>query len=231
MSILEGAAGIYSDDFSGATFPEAQWSKVNDDGGNGVTITQSGFGTSDAWAVFTIASGERRDILDGGNALRLEQPCTPATAFEMTAKVETLVSVNDQEVGIYIRNTAATYGVNMGIYQLDGDKWAWSADVFGQASGPGMDNLVNSWTGPVWFRIAYDGGTEVVCSASDTGAFGGEEETATWEPDNLAANFVGIYAATFDTDPAWETEFDFFFESSAIISPEDPTGRRVMVIS
>ena len=234
MTTVLGAAGIYSDDFAGVTFPDpaASWTKRNETGG--AAITQTGYGTADAFAQFSIPGGTAYEQFTTVGGLCLEQACSGATAFTLTAKVETLPSVNGQEVGLYVVNTAETQGAYIALYYSGGGLNAFSTNFITNPT-PDLDVGV-SYTAPAYLRLSHDGGDSFTCAASDTGAFGGEQNTVTFNRALLDPAKVGIYCGSFNDGgiPAFTTQFDYVFESSAVISPEDDipaTTRRVMVIT
>jgi hypothetical protein len=234
MSFAAGAAGIYSDDFSNSgTFPDTAtvgWAKINETGG--ASVTQEGYGTADARAVLSIPSGTAYEMWGSKGGLCVEQSCTDAD-FTLQAKFDTLPSVNGQEIGIYMRNADNTIGMSCGFFYDSGALNRWAAEY---ESSREIASAAFTATAPAYVRMQWNTtANETTFKWSDTGAFGGEETTTVDTVSNVAPAFVGIHAASFDSGgiPAFVGKFDYFFETSAVISPEDPVAStsRIMVIT
>jgi hypothetical protein len=233
MSFSAGAAGIYSDDFSNSgTFPDTAtvgWAKINETGG--ASVTQEGYGTADARAVLSIPSGTAYEMWGSKGGLCVEQSCTDAD-FTLQAKFDTLPSVNGQEMGIYMRNTDNSIGMSCGFFYDSGAFNRWAAEYENSRT---IASAAFTATAPAYVRLQWTTSTNTCTFKwSDTGAFSGEEVTTT-DVTDVVPVFVGIYAASFNSGgiPAFVGKFDYFFETSAVISPEDPVAStsHIMVIT
>jgi hypothetical protein len=224
MAILEGAAGIWSDDFSSGTL-ESPWTFTDELVGDGASSYEfEGAGTSDARCNITVFGGALARHWGDGNAYapRIEQDVTTATDFEIEAKFDVYPSINETTCGIGI--VCAGDDITIQAYYYGDEFRVESA----KGATPGADTL-ESPSGPIYFRIKYVDSTDTFTTYfSTTGTFGAAHDSWVYTATNQQ---VAFFAGNFIDAPANLAKCDYFFETSAPIDPEDAGTRRIMVIS
>lgn len=220
-----------SDDFSGSTFPETFWTEVIPSGPEG-SITRTGFGTSDAFAVLQVDAGNTHGMWITKDGCALEQGCADQD-FTIETKMNLPPSVNIEEAGIYVVNSAESTGVVAGFYYNGGLQY-WAASFIAQSAH--HDASATALEGDeVWIRLQWDAtAEEVTYSWADNAAFTSAETDGPNAMAGFVPNKCGIYVGNEPGNQALSvTEFDYFWEIGAPISPEDPVSgsRRAVIIT
>jgi hypothetical protein len=232
---MAGAAGIDSDDFSSGSL-ESFWTGLNG------APTFEGTGTANAWIVLSTTTSDYHYWNDGPTTVRgnaVVQPCTDNTDFTIEVKIETLPGNDGEECAIFcheIGTTSATIGTSFGYYYDEG------LFLYRANSPGGADFIFSSErtgdSAPMWLRLEYTASSGVwEFHVSDDGS---DWATGANVVSNLTESNTGwsdphvgiIVNNTGSNQVAHSQKFDYFWEVTDPISPEDPTGgRRVMVIS
>jgi len=256
MTILQAANGIYSDDFNEETATiNPIWTFTDRQAtGPAATCVVDGFGGADPGALFTLPAGYDRDMYENTAAgtinfsTSLLQTVTWAgggdgnnTPFQLVCKINEVPSVNGQSCGFAFYSATVGQWIRSDLY-YDGALKSFNAHCDSETFTPqqwGNVTLTNPPTAgnPIWLRFTRD--YAVVAYHSLDWSDNGDDVTPTWNSiivdGTYAMNItqVGIFAGT--VSAAHAPKFDYFFETSAPISPEDEVGgtpaRRVMVIS
>jgi hypothetical protein len=238
-----GAAGIYSDDFYDGSPLQSHWSVKTE---TGSSHDFEGAGTSDAFVVLTQDNTSHKLDPDIEHYY-IYQSVSSDTDFEIEVSWDVLDETYGVEGGILCEDSTGANMVGLGKYRkfspayrtifsfkVDDDSfdYAWGDDVNVGTSNLSMPltmrikRTVNGGTPPddLWeFWYQEDGESEVKLSTTPVFDF--------------TVDKVGIYIANHDTVPAGEHKADWFFENSAVISPEDTQegllngARRVFVVS
>ena len=230
MPTASGASGIVSDDFyetslTGRT-PDPGWIEL-DKLANLSPYTHIDSQTLEACIGLAVPNQHVIDVPDL-NAHCLVQPCTNGD-FEIECKIDTRSTTNGTEQGIVVLNgsnppTDSSNWLVLGNYVSSGNQRSY-------ASQGGSDAIITFTAAPLWLRLNRSGNdwSAYYSTAATYPTFTQIGTTYTYA---YTVSYVGIYCASF-LAVANAAEFDYFFENSAPISPEDQptTTRRVMVIT
>jgi len=248
MTTSIGAGGIYSDDFQSGGSLDGIWAETDPQGD--CTVALTGQGTGNAFLEITVPqSGLNHDAYIPNNACRVLQPVTsPNVSFSCTVKMEgAKPSASYQSRGLMV---VATEDSGHRYYRLD-NYYGGSDYVYtGLGFGVGVTgfqqkanvNLTTTVTDPFWLRItrtyvdgvndnwetfySLDGSAYTSIVTWESGPDSGDEYTFT-------PAYIGVFAGNSNNPAQYTAKFDYFFEDSAPISPEDgvggPAPRRVMV--
>lgn len=216
-----GAAGIISDDFYSGTL-EAQWTEQDPSAGG--TISFEGAGTSDARMVLDITAADH-SFDDGSlnlvnNALQVLQDASDAD-FAVEIKMDTLASATSVEHGIWVQDSGGTNVIVFGVYrQADTEDRVYSCEATSGVLSYAWDDVslgYGSISAPYYLRLTR---------STNNWTFEHGENPAsltalTGQSKTFTVAKVGIYSANFTENNASTIKFDYFFETSAPIVPED----------
>ena len=236
------ASGIESDDFQSGGTLDAMWTETDPQGD--CTVALTGQGTGDAYLTIAVPTGANHDAYIPNNACRVMQSCTD-TNFEIVVKMEGTKPAGDyasRGLMVHCSEDSGARFLRFDQYYGGGDRINLSVGT-GAAfyTNPGNDLAVTA-TDTFWLKLTRSnnvgGGVADWVAAYSTDGSG---YTTVWSWTSNAAGAyrsfltptaVGVMAGNTGT-PAYTAVFDYFFESSAPISPEDgvggPAPRRVMV--
>jgi hypothetical protein len=225
MTTSAGAANLYSDDFQSGGTLSGVWTEY--DPATDATVTLTGQGTSDAWCQIAFPSGSH-GYAGTWNAPALLQSVTANTNFGIQVSVASDTGAADGHVfGLVAFNAAKTDWYTFNAYRASG---SYSLET--QRVGDFWSDSAISAAFPLKLRLTYtynSGGSDSWLCEYDLGSGFTTHTTDTFD---MSLSTVGFFIANFGT-PAHTRSFDFFFESSAIISPEDAvtSTRRIFIIS
>ena len=233
----ESNTGIYSDDFSkndgsGEDGLGSWWTYYDPVAPASVGVSHEGQGTSDAFVVIDVDSGDEHDTWYPLTALQLYQD-TNDVDLEIVASFESIPGAPQYEIcGIYAQDSVAGYHIQVvalrltasselkiNIDRCDNSPTSWNNVGSGTVDqSPSTIQLHLDRTGDVWLaRWGTDGG-------GPTNMSGG----------TLALNIdrVGILTGNAAAENAFTNKVDYFWEDRESITIEDPlSSRRVMVIT
>lgn len=214
-----------SDDFFGPSINTGLWTAVDPDGDSTFGISRSG-----NQLVIETPAGSRHDAwIDAGatppitfNAPRLMQPATN-TSFEIIAKFQSQMTINEQDQGILVQQDANTF-LRFDVFAFDRNATAFAAFIDGGPDLSPYSSVEPLGHQPIWLKVARVGNTWTYSTSSDG---------TTWKEQltfDLLMNVtqVGVYAGNPSPSgtpaPPNQVIVDYFFNGAAPITPEDGGG-------
>lgn len=215
-----------SDDFFGPTINTGLWTAVDPDGDSTFGISRSG-----NQLVIETPAGSRHDAwIDPGapggpitfNAPRLMQP-TANTSFEIIAKFQSQMTINEQDQGILVQQDANTF-LRFDVFASDRNAIAFAAFIDGGPDPSPYSSVEPLGHQPIWLKVTRVGNTWTYSTSSDG---------TTWKEQltfDLLMNVaqVGVYAGNPSPSgipaPPNRVIVDYFFNSASPVTPEDGGG-------
>ncbi len=216
LSVTSG--GIVSDDFRSATLNTALWTVVNPAPVS--TFALTGSGTVNARLAVSIPAGSSHDAWDTGNFTpRIMQPTTN-TNFEVEAKFESSLALRYQFQGIVVQQDAANY-VRFDFVRDASSTRFFSASFVANTPTVRKDAAITN-ANPLYLRVKrvanqWTGSYSLNGTTWTTGVTFAHTLTAT-----AIGPFFGNQGSTPSASPAFTGLIDYFFNTAARISPEDP---------
>ena len=249
MTIQQGNAGIYSDDFSDVSASNTLWDTTTRI--NGGSVSFQGAGTADATCTVSVPAGSPHDAWVDDQACQVLQP-TNGAAFDIQAKFQgTAPSIQFQERGLIVRDDTTTSFLRYDNFSADatdvGDFYFFSAMLDPGVTGKNpLQSAAFPQQSDVWMRIIWDptgdggNGSMQLYFSFDLPNLGWTLwrtiDYSTVQPTcQVFPTHVGFFGGNEGSNPAYDATIDWFMEASATIDPEDdlntPTPTRMTVIS
>jgi Divergent InlB B-repeat domain len=209
-----GPSDVFSDDFNracGALDP--RWTVIDPLGDSTVEVT--GIGTSDAQLRISIPGGSEHNAwTEGLTAPRVVQPMNDAD-FEVEVRFQSFLSADIQGQGIIVENAAGDF-VRFDFYSNGTDVRIFAGDVESGVGATHYNAVIPDAYGE-YMRMAR---------AGDLWTQEYSNDGVLWWP---AASFslaftptqIGVFALNSSSNPAHTVIADYFFNTSAPVSPED----------
>lgn len=201
-----------SDDFSSGQLSTDVWTIV-DPVGDG-TVSNVGVGTSNPQLSLSLPAGTAHDAYNKNNALRVMQPVTD-TDFQVAARYTSSPSLKYQMQGILVEEDANDWlrfdvhstGSSWRIYAaktVDGSTSRLLQSTIPMSDGVALrvTRVGDAWT----VEYSSDGHTWVECGTVSSA---------------LRAARIGPFVGNSGSNPAFQAQLDWFFDTSHPIVPED----------
>ena len=244
-TVSTGAAGIESDDFQSGGSLDGIWTVTQGSSpSNDCTVSLVGQGTSNAQCTILVPqSGNEHDFWSTNNSCRVTQTCNAASDFEVTVKMEgSAPSAQYQARGICVYDDTNGSALRIDNYYGGGAFNIFAAFIDFGVNGSTQNDSAISSVDTLWLRYKWTQSTEAhqwfySTNGTDFTAYGGNDNASIASGPGagyvVTPERVGFFAGNSGNPAAYTAVFDYFFESSAPISPEDgvggPAPRRVMV--
>jgi hypothetical protein len=221
---LGGPTSFTSDDFNSHNLKRPLWSLTNPLGD--CRILMQGVNTGDAVIEFSVPAGSSHSFTGGSNDVpRIMQACQDNT-FQAEIKFNSAIVEGSGSVtgqGIMVEGTggdAIAFGYSTG----DGGNYSvfalTSTDGFGSYNVPLYKNIAPYGASPTWLRVARN-------KTNNYWKVYTSPNGVTWTLADsfqvvLTASKIGAYVLNEGSTPqAFTSTIDYFFNTDAVINPED----------
>jgi regulation of enolase protein 1 (concanavalin A-like superfamily) len=183
-------------------------------------VVLNGAGTPDATVTIAVPAGLSHDPWALNNAPRLMQPARDED-FQIEVKLESTMNLRFQEQGVIIEQDADNW------LRVEFHSDGAQIKAFASATIDGVPSVKINYavqpvpaSVPMWLRVTRQGNTFTQEYSLD----GETWSTAGSFSQPLAVSSVGIFGGNFNPtgdSPAHDAIFDYFFETSLPVVPED----------
>jgi len=211
---------LVSDDFS--PWPEPVWTFVDPAGDSGYTVR--GLQSEDAWLVLSVPAGSSHDAWIVNGAPRWMQGADDGD-FEVELRIDNELAAANQFQGLIVEQDDAVW-IRFDVYS-DGAGWhAFAATMNGGTPGVRVDEPLGAGPSPrpLWVQVQRSGDLWTYRWSIDPSGAGWivVGQFAFAMEVRAAGVFAGNYSPSPTGAPALEAAFDYFFETSRPLDPEDP---------
>lgn len=206
-----------SDDFNRCGGVAGQWSFVAPAGPASSEII--GAGTEDAHLLIRIPGGVRMDAWNQNQSARLMQPCADQD-FSLEMRIDSIPSERYQIAGVLIEQDESNW-LRFDYYSDGARLWSFCGSTLnGQSSLVGRTAV--QATGPLYVRVTRTGNSWLHERSLDGQSW---DVTASFDLA-LTPTAIGPFAGNAGPAPAFDAQFDYLFDMSAPVVPEDgnPVG-------
>jgi len=209
------AAGLASDDFDLACgLLGAEWTAVDPLGDSSFVLT--GVGTGDAHLEISIPAGVDHDIWSEGITAPMLMQAATDEDFEVEVKFASTPTLDIQTQGIVVEGAGGEV-IRFDFFAVKGNLRIFAGLVDGTSATPLISTKIQPSSGELYMRVSRTGDTWTQLYSFDGSAW----STAGSFDVALVLTGVGLSASSTGDLPGYTAAVDYFFDTSAPITPED----------
>ena len=211
------ASGIVSDDFSAGTLNPSIWTFINPR--NDVTMSLVGTGTANARLSLAVPAGQVHDTWTGGMTAPRIMQAAANLDFEVEVKFDAAMTTGYQMQGILVQQNATNF-IRFDLVRDGSGLWFYSGSFVNDVPTLRANTSI-TLSAPYYLRVKR-AGNQWTASYSANGTSWTQAVTFS---HTLTVASVGPWVGNAGgSPPAFTGLIDYFFNTAAPISPEDPVG-------